>query len=125
MTMIPPVGIQNNVTKYTYDNVGNVATTTEAGFSIKQSAKGKMTAYTYNRFENVETITDALNNTEVYIYSSSGHPGTHTDRTSLCELTDRGRICSEPWRFFASQRQCIRTARRSQAEKHDSRIIYL
>ena len=69
----------DNVTRYTYDGVGNMRTM-RTGASTTLSSDGQVTEYTYDRYGNVLTITDALAQIESYEYSDTGKPKKKTDR---------------------------------------------
>ena len=89
----------DNVTKYTYDGVGNTKTM-RAGMSSKTDAGGQQTSYDYDRLGRIQFITDALGQQEVYVYKNNGLGllDTKTDRNgnvSAYNYDALGRVLSE------------------------------
>lgn len=75
----------DNVTKYTYDGVGN-KTSMQTGMSNKTASDGKVTNYTYDFLNRIKAITDPLNQTESYAYESKSY---HVRYGLLESKTDR------------------------------------
>jgi YD repeat-containing protein len=61
----------DNVTKYTYDGVGNTLTM-RVGMSSKGANDGQQTTYAYDRLGRIKTLTDALGKQETYVYRNNG-----------------------------------------------------
>jgi YD repeat-containing protein len=89
----------NNVTKYTYDGVGNTLTM-RTGMSSKGASDGQQTTYTYDRLGRILTLKDPLNQQEAYAYKNSGLGllNTKTDRNgnvSTYNYDALGRVLTE------------------------------
>jgi len=89
----------DNVTKYTYDGVGNTLTM-RTGMSTKSSSDGQQTTYTYDRLGRMLTLKDPLNQQETYAYKNSGLGllNTKTDRNGnvgAYSYDALGRVLSE------------------------------
>jgi YD repeat-containing protein len=72
-------GAVDNITKYSYDGVGNPRTVTY-GLSSATSRDGKTVTYSYDQFGNVLTRTDESGKSATYTYSDNGRLNTYTDR---------------------------------------------
>ncbi|MEU6642709.1 LamG-like jellyroll fold domain-containing protein [Saccharomonospora sp. NPDC046836] len=69
-----PAPTRNLTTRYTYDDLGNLATVT--------SPSGRVTEATYDDLGNPLTTTDGLGNTTTSTYDGAGRPLTVTDPTA-------------------------------------------